>query len=319
MQSNPLPSEADEILLAQPRGFCAGVDRAINIVNEALTRFGAPIYVRHEIVHNKYVVDELRAKGAIFVDEIEEIPRGAIVIYSAHGVSQQVRQDAAERGLQVYDATCPLVTKVHVEVVKLCKDGFTVFMIGHAGHPEVEGTMGQVDSGIVLIENLTDVEKLNFSADERLAFVTQTTLSVDETKEIVNALTKKFPKIIQPKKQDICYATQNRQDAVKFMAPQVQLVIVVGSQASSNSNRLRELAEKLGVPAYMVDAPEQLRPEWFDGKKRIGLTAGASAPETLAQAIVARIQEFGPRQIRSLDGVVEDVTFSLPKNLTHPV
>lgn len=319
MQSNPLPSETDEILLAQPRGFCAGVDRAINIVNEALTRFGAPIYVRHEIVHNKYVVDELRAKGAIFVDEIEEIPRGAIVIYSAHGVSQQVRQDAAERGLQVYDATCPLVTKVHVEVVKLCKDGFTVFMIGHAGHPEVEGTMGQVDSGIVLIENLTDVEKLNFSADERLAFVTQTTLSVDETKEIVNALTKKFPKIIQPKKQDICYATQNRQDAVKFMAPQVQLVIVVGSQASSNSNRLRELAEKLGVPAYMVDAPEQLRPEWFEGKKRVGLTAGASAPESLAQAIVARIQEFGPRQIRSLDGVVEDVTFSLPKNLTHPV
>ena len=319
MQSNPLPSESAEILLAQPRGFCAGVDRAINIVNEALTRFGAPIYVRHEIVHNKYVVDELRAKGAIFVDEIDEIPRGAIVIYSAHGVSQQVRQDAAERGLQVYDATCPLVTKVHVEVVKLCKDGFTVFMIGHAGHPEVEGTMGQVESGIFLIENLDDVEKLNFSSDERLAFVTQTTLSVDETKEIVNALTKKFPKIIQPKKQDICYATQNRQDAVKFMAPQVQLVIVVGSQASSNSNRLRELAEKLGVPAYMVDAPEQLRPEWFDGKKRIGLTAGASAPETLAQAIVARIQEFGPRQIRSLDGVVEDVTFSLPKNLTHPV
>ena len=318
MQSNPLPSEGAEILLAQPRGFCAGVDRAINIVNEALSRFGAPIYVRHEIVHNKYVVDELRAKGAIFVDEIDEIPRGAIVIYSAHGVSQQVRQDATERGLQVYDATCPLVTKVHVEVVKLCKDGFTVFMIGHAGHPEVEGTMGQVDSGIVLIENLTDVEKLNFSADERLAFVTQTTLSVDETKEIVNALTKKFPKIIQPKKQDICYATQNRQDAVKFMAPQVQLVIVVGSKASSNSNRLRELAEKLGVPAYIVDAPDQLRPEWFEGKKRVGLTAGASAPESLAQAIVARIQEFGPRQIRSLDGVVEDITFSLPKNLTHP-
>ncbi len=319
MQSNPLPSESAEILLAQPRGFCAGVDRAINIVNEALSRFGAPIYVRHEIVHNKYVVDELRAKGAIFVDEIDEIPRGAIVIYSAHGVSQQVRQDAAERGLQVYDATCPLVTKVHVEVVKLCKDGFTVFMIGHAGHPEVEGTMGQVESGIFLIENLEDVEKLDFSADEKLAFVTQTTLSVDETKEIVNALTKKFPKIIQPKKQDICYATQNRQDAVKFMAPQVQLVIVVGSQASSNSNRLRELAEKLGVPAYMVDAPDQLRPEWFEGKKRVGLTAGASAPESLAQAIVARIQEFGPRQIRSLDGVVEDVTFSLPKNLTHPV
>jgi 4-hydroxy-3-methylbut-2-enyl diphosphate reductase len=318
MQSNPLPSDTAEILLAQPRGFCAGVDRAINIVNEALSRFGAPIYVRHEIVHNKYVVDELRAKGAIFVDEIDEIPHGAIVIYSAHGVSQQVRQDAAERGLRVYDATCPLVTKVHVEVVKLCKDGFTVFMIGHAGHPEVEGTMGQVENGIFLIENLEDVEKLDFSVDEKLAFVTQTTLSVDETKEIVNALTKKFPKIIQPKKQDICYATQNRQDAVKFMAPQVQLVIVVGSQASSNSNRLRELAEKLGVPAYMVDAPDQLRPEWFEGKKRVGLTAGASAPESLAQAIVARIQEFGPRQIRSLDGVVEDVTFSLPKNLTHP-
>ncbi len=319
MQSNSLPFDAAEILLAQPRGFCAGVDRAINIVNEALSRFGAPIYVRHEIVHNQYVVDELRAKGAIFVDEIDEIPRGSIVIYSAHGVSQQVRQDAAERGLQVYDATCPLVTKVHVEVVKLCKDGFTVFMIGHAGHPEVEGTMGQVESGIFLIENLEDVEKLEFSADEKLAFVTQTTLSVDETKEIVNALTKKFPKIIQPKKQDICYATQNRQDAVKFMAPQVQLVIVVGSKASSNSNRLRELAEKLGVPAYMVDAPDQLRPEWFEGKKRVGLTAGASAPESLAQAIVARIQEFGPRHIRSLDGVVEDVTFSLPKNLTHPV
>ncbi len=319
MQSNSLPSDIAEILLAQPRGFCAGVDRAINIVNEALSRFGAPIYVRHEIVHNQYVVDELRAKGAIFVDEIDEIPRGSIVIYSAHGVSQQVRQDAAARGLQVYDATCPLVTKVHVEVVKLCKDGFTVFMIGHAGHPEVEGTMGQVESGIFLIENLEDVEKLEFSADEKLAFVTQTTLSVDETKEIVNALTKKFPKIIQPKKQDICYATQNRQDAVKFMAPQVQLVIVVGSQASSNSNRLRELAEKLGVPAYMVDAPDQLRPEWFEGKKRVGLTAGASAPESLAQAIVARIQEFGPRQIRSLDGVVEDVTFSLPKDLTHPV
>ncbi len=319
MQSNSLPSDIAEILLAQPRGFCAGVDRAINIVNEALSRFGAPIYVRHEIVHNQYVVDELRAKGAIFVDEIDEIPRGSIVIYSAHGVSQQVRQDAAARGLQVYDATCPLVTKVHVEVVKLCKDGFTVFMIGHAGHPEVEGTMGQVESGIFLIENLEDVEKLEFSADEKLAFVTQTTLSVDETKEIVNALTKKFPKIIQPKKQDICYATQNRQDAVKFMAPQVQLVIVVGSKASSNSNRLRELAEKLGVPAYMVDAPDQLRPEWFEGKKRVGLTAGASAPESLAQAIVARIQEFGPRHIRSLDGVVEDVTFSLPKNLTHPV
>jgi 4-hydroxy-3-methylbut-2-enyl diphosphate reductase len=318
MSNTSTSHNSPEILLAQPRGFCAGVDRAINIVNEALSRFGAPIYVRHEIVHNKYVVDELREKGAIFVDEIEEIPEGSIVIYSAHGVSQEVRKEAESRGLQVYDATCPLVTKVHVEVVKLCKVGYTVFMIGHAGHPEVEGTMGQVDKGIFLIESIADVEKLTFSANENLAFVTQTTLSVDETKEIVNALTKKFPKIIQPKKQDICYATQNRQDAVKFMAPQVELVIVVGSKASSNSNRLRELAEKLGVPAYMVDAPEQLQAEWFVGKKRIGLTAGASAPESLAQAIVARIQELGPRQVRSLDGVVEDVTFSLPKNLTHP-
>jgi 4-hydroxy-3-methylbut-2-en-1-yl diphosphate reductase len=318
MQNQNSSVDKAEILLAQPRGFCAGVDRAINIVNEALKRFGAPIYVRHEIVHNKYVVDELREKGAIFVDELEQIPKGAIVVYSAHGVSQQVRKEAADRGLQVYDATCPLVTKVHVEVVKLCKEGYTVFMIGHAGHPEVEGTMGQVESGILLIENLDDVEKLNFSKEQKLAFVTQTTLSVDETKEIVNALTKKFPKIIQPKKQDICYATQNRQDAVKFMAPQVQVVIVVGSQTSSNSNRLRELAEKLGVPAYMVDSPDQLKPEWFIDKKRIGLTAGASAPESLAQAIISRIQEFGPRNIRSLDGVVEDVTFSLPKNLTHP-
>ena len=310
--------EAGEIMLAQPRGFCAGVDRAINIVNEALHRFGAPIYVRHEIVHNKYVVDELRDKGAIFVDELEEIPKGSIVVYSAHGVSQQVRRDAEARGLQVYDATCPLVTKVHVEVIKLCKDGYTVLMIGHAGHPEVEGTMGQVDSGVLLIEDMADVEKLPFSAEEKLAFVTQTTLSVDETKEIVDVLMKKFPKIIQPKKQDICYATQNRQDAVKFMAPQVDLVIVVGSKASSNSNRLRELAEKLGVPAYMVDSPDQLEAKWFEGKKRVGLTAGASAPETLAQAIVTKIQEFSPRSIRTLPGVVEDITFSLPKNLIHP-
>ena len=304
-----------EILMAQPRGFCAGVDRAINIVNEALTRFGAPIYVRHEIVHNAYVVNELREKGAVFVEELHEVPKGGIVVFSAHGVSQEVRKDAQERGLQVYDATCPLVTKVHLEVIKMCKEGFTVLMIGHAGHPEVEGTMGQVKEGVFLIEKVSDVDSISFSSDEKIAFVTQTTLSVDETKEIVEALTKKFPKIVQPRKQDICYATQNRQDAVKFMAPQVELVIVVGSASSSNSNRLRELSEKLGVPSYMVDAPEQLKPEWFVGKKRIGLTAGASAPESLAQAIVARIQEFGPRQVRALDGVVEDVTFSLPKNL----
>uniref|UniRef100_B1XW17 4-hydroxy-3-methylbut-2-enyl diphosphate reductase n=1 Tax=Polynucleobacter necessarius subsp. necessarius (strain STIR1) TaxID=452638 RepID=B1XW17_POLNS len=304
-----------EILMAQPRGFCAGVDRAINIVNEALNRFGGPIYVRHEIVHNVYVVNELRDKGAVFVDELHEVPKGGIVVFSAHGVSQEVRKDAEARGFQVYDATCPLVTKVHLEVVKMCKEGFTVLMIGHAGHPEVEGTMGQVKEGVFLIERVGDVSALPFPTDEKVAFVTQTTLSVDETKEIVEALTKKFPNIVQPRKQDICYATQNRQDAVKFMAPQVEVVIVVGSTTSSNSNRLRELAEKLGVPAYMVDSPEQLKPEWFAGKKRVGLTAGASAPESLAQSIVSRIQEFGPRQVRALDGVVEDITFSLPKNL----
>jgi len=308
-------SNLPEILMAQPRGFCAGVDRAINIVNEALNRFGAPIYVRHEIVHNAYVVNELRDKGAVFVEELHEVPKGGIVVFSAHGVSQEVRKDAEERGLQVYDATCPLVTKVHLEVIKLCKEGFTVLMIGHAGHPEVEGTMGQVKEGVFLIENLSDVVKLSFPVDTKIAFVTQTTLSIDETKEIVIALTEKFPNIVQPRKQDICYATQNRQDAVKFMAPQVEVVIVVGSQASSNSNRLRELSEKLGVPSYMVDAPDQLKPEWFAGKQRVGLTAGASAPESLAQSIVARIQEFGPRSVRPLPGVVEDVTFSLPKNL----
>jgi 4-hydroxy-3-methylbut-2-enyl diphosphate reductase len=304
-----------EILMAQPRGFCAGVDRAINIVNEALTRFGAPIYVRHEIVHNAYVVNELRVKGAVFVEDLQEVPKGGIVVFSAHGVSQEVRKDAQARGLQIYDATCPLVTKVHLEVVKMSKEGFTILMIGHAGHPEVEGTMGQVERGLFLIEKVADIAKLSFADNEKIAFVTQTTLSIDETKEIVDALTKKFPNIVQPRKQDICYATQNRQDAVKFMAPQVEVVIVVGSAASSNSNRLRELSEKLGVPSYMVDAPEQLKPEWFVGKKRIGLTAGASAPESLAQSIVARILEFGPRQVRALDGVVEDVTFSLPKNL----
>ncbi|QWC96451.1 4-hydroxy-3-methylbut-2-enyl diphosphate reductase [Polynucleobacter paneuropaeus] len=309
-ESNP-----PEILMAQPRGFCAGVDRAINIVNEALNRFGAPIYVRHEIVHNAYVVNELRDKGAVFVEELHEVPKGGIVVFSAHGVSQEVRKDAQERGLQVYDATCPLVTKVHLEVIKMCKEGFTVLMIGHAGHPEVEGTMGQVKEGVFLIENLADVAKMSFPVGTKIAFVTQTTLSIDETKEIVIALTEKFPNIVQPRKQDICYATQNRQDAVKFMAPQVEVVIVVGSQASSNSNRLRELSEKLGVPSYMVDAPDQLKPEWFEGKKRVGLTAGASAPESLAQSIVARIQEFGPRSVRPLPGVVEDVTFSLPKNL----
>lgn len=313
--TNQSISNDSEILMAQPRGFCAGVDRAINIVEEALSRFGTPIYVRHEIVHNAFVVNDLREKGAIFVEDLNEVPKGGIVVFSAHGVSQEVRKDAQERGLQVYDATCPLVTKVHLEVVKMCKDGFTVLMIGHPGHPEVEGTMGQVKEGIFLVEKLEDIQKLSFPDNERIAFVTQTTLSVDETKEIVDALIKKYPNIVQPRKQDICYATQNRQDAVKFMAPQVEVVIVVGSAASSNSNRLRELSEKLGVPSYMVDDPDQLKAEWFVGKKRVGLTAGASAPESLAQSIVKRIQEFGPRQVRALPGVVEDVTFSLPKNL----
>jgi 4-hydroxy-3-methylbut-2-enyl diphosphate reductase len=304
-----------EILLAQPRGFCAGVDRAITIVEQALTKFGAPIYVRHEIVHNAYVVNDLRARGAIFVDELHEVPAGNTLIFSAHGVSPAVRQEAEQRGLKIFDATCPLVTKVHVEVIKMRKEGMTVIMIGHRGHPEVEGTLGQAPEGIHLVESIHDVQTLTISADTPVAYVTQTTLSVDETKEIVDALKAKYPHIHQPKKQDICYATQNRQDAVKFMAPQVDLVIVVGSPNSSNSNRLRELSEKLGVVSYMVDHASQLNPEWFVGKKRIGLTAGASAPESLAQSIIERIKEFGPKSVRPLQGIVESTTFPLPKGL----
>jgi 4-hydroxy-3-methylbut-2-enyl diphosphate reductase len=304
-----------EILLAQPRGFCAGVDRAITIVEQALTKFGAPIYVRHEIVHNAYVVNDLRARGAIFVDELHEVPAGNTLIFSAHGVSPAVRQEAEQRGLKIFDATCPLVTKVHVEVIKMRKEGMTIIMIGHRGHPEVEGTMGQAPEGIHLVESIHDVQALTIPVDTPVAYVTQTTLSVDETKEIVDALKAKYPHIHQPKKQDICYATQNRQDAVKFMAPQVDLVIVVGSPNSSNSNRLRELSEKLGVVSYMVDHPSQLNPEWFVGKKRIGLTAGASAPESLAQSIIERIKEFGPKSVRPLEGIVENTTFPLPKGL----
>ena len=304
-----------EILLAQPRGFCAGVDRAITIVQKALEKFGAPIYVRHEIVHNAYVVNDLRAKGAIFVDELSEVPAGATVIFSAHGVSPAVRDEAAERGLNVFDATCPLVTKVHVEVVKMRREGMHIVMIGHKGHPEVEGTMGQAPEGMQLVETVADVAGIDLPTDAKIAYVTQTTLSVDETREIVEALKKKFPHISQPKKQDICYATQNRQDAVKFMAPQVDLVIVVGSPNSSNSNRLRELSEKLGVDSYMVDDPSQLRSEWFIGKKRIGLTAGASAPESLAQSIVERIREMGLHHVRNLEGIVEHTAFPLPKGL----
>ncbi|MCO4861426.1 4-hydroxy-3-methylbut-2-enyl diphosphate reductase [Cupriavidus sp. WGlv3] len=309
------PAPDAEILMAQPRGFCAGVDRAIEIVERALERFGAPIYVRHEIVHNAYVVADLRRKGAVFVGELDEVPAGATVIFSAHGVSREVREDAARRGLHVFDATCPLVTKVHVEVSKLRAQGCEIVMIGHRGHPEVEGTMGQANGGMVLVESVGDVAALQIADPSRLAYVTQTTLSVDETREIVAALKARFPEVREPKKQDICYATQNRQDAVKFMAPQVEVVIVVGSPNSSNSNRLRELAERLGVPAYMVDAPEQVRPEWVAGKRRIGLTAGASAPEALAQSIVERLRELGARQVRPLDGIEENMAFPLPRGL----
>jgi 4-hydroxy-3-methylbut-2-enyl diphosphate reductase len=316
--ANQLPienAEGGEILLAQPRGFCAGVDRAITIVEQALQKFGAPIYVRHEIVHNAYVVNDLRSRGAVFVDELSEVPAGNTVIFSAHGVAPAVRQEAEARGLKIFDATCPLVTKVHVEVTKMRKEGMHIIMIGHRGHPEVEGTMGQAPDGIQLVENIKDVEALTIPATDPVAYVTQTTLSVDETKEIVDALKNKYPAIQQPKKQDICYATQNRQDAVKFMAPQVDLVIVVGSPNSSNSNRLRELSEKLGVISYMVDQPSQLKPEWFVGKKRVGLTAGASAPEGLAQSIIDRIKELGPKNVRTLDGIVENTSFPLPKGL----
>jgi 4-hydroxy-3-methylbut-2-enyl diphosphate reductase len=308
-------TESGEILLAQPRGFCAGVDRAITIVEQALEKFGAPIYVRHEIVHNAYVVNDLRSRGAVFVDELSEVPAGNTVIFSAHGVAPAVRQEAEARSLKIFDATCPLVTKVHVEVTKMRKEGMHIIMIGHRGHPEVEGTMGQAPDGIQLVENVKDVEELDIPANDPVAYVTQTTLSVDETKEIVDALKRKYPAIAQPKKQDICYATQNRQDAVKFMAPQVDLVIVVGSPNSSNSNRLRELSEKLGVVSYMVDQPSQLKPEWFVGKKRVGLTAGASAPESLAQSIIERIKELGPKNVRTLDGIVENTSFPLPKGL----
>lgn len=304
-----------EILLAQPRGFCAGVDRAITIVNEALKQFGAPIYVRHEIVHNQYVVDDLRARGAIFIDDLAKVPAGATLVFSAHGVPPTVKAEAAERGFRVFDATCPLVTKVHVEVIKMYKEGYYIVMIGHKGHPEVEGTMGQVQDRISLVQTVADVEVLDVPTTMPIAYVTQTTLSIDETEEIVAALKNKFPQIAQPKKQDICYATQNRQDAVKLMAPQVQLVIVVGSPNSSNSNRLWELSEKLGVKTYMVDNPLQLQAEWFIGIKRVGLTAGASAPEALAQSIIEKIKEFGPRTVRPMEGVIENTIFQLPKGL----
>ena len=304
-----------EILLAQPRGFCAGVDRAIEIVERALQQFGAPIYVRHEIVHNAYVVDDLRNKGAIFIEELDDVPAGNTLVFSAHGVSKAVRAEAEARGLTIYDATCPLVTKVHVEVAKMRRQGCEIIMIGHDGHPEVEGTMGQTEEGMYLVETVADVDKLVVAKPDMLAYVSQTTLSVDDTADIIAALKAKFPSIIEPKKGDICYATTNRQEAVKFMAPQVDVVSVVGSPNSSNSNRLREVAQKKGTPAYMVDNASQIDPQWLEGKLRVGVTAGASAPEVLVQAVIDRLKQCGARSVRTLDGVQEAVTFPLPKGL----
>ena len=305
-----------EILLANPRGFCAGVERAIEIVERALKRFGAPIYVRHEVVHNRYVVDDLRAKGAVFVESLDEIPAGATVIFSAHGVPQSVRTEAASRGFRVFDATCPLVTKVHVEVSKSHQAGREIVMIGHRGHPEVEGTMGQAEGGMYLVENTEDVMALSVTNPDRLAYVTQTTLSMDDASLITAALVKRFPGIVGPKKDDICYATQNRQDAVKIMAPQSDVVIVVGSPNSSNSNRLREVAEKLGVPAYLVDEARQLDPKWFVGKSCIGVTAGASAPDLLVEQVIAQLKTWGAGEVRQILAEPETTAFALPKELS---
>lgn len=304
-----------EILLAQPRGFCAGVERAIEIVERALAQFGAPIYVRHEIVHNAHVVHTLRNKGAVFIDALTEVPVGGTVIFSAHGVSRAVQAEAAALGLKVFDATCPLVTKVHVEVAKMRREGREVIMIGHAGHTEVEGTLGQLDDGMYLVETVADVEALRVKNPDRLAYVSQTTLSVDDTAGIIAALKRRFPGIAEPKKGDICYATTNRQHAVKFMAPQVDVVIVVGSSNSSNANRLREVAEKTGTLAYLVDNASQIDLSWLDGKTRIGVTAGASTPETLVQAAIDRLRQCGMKSVRTLEGVEEGVVFPLPAGL----
>ncbi|MDQ0013650.1 4-hydroxy-3-methylbut-2-enyl diphosphate reductase [Variovorax boronicumulans] len=305
----------EEVLLAEPRGFCAGVDRAIEIVERAIAKFGAPIYVRHEIVHNTYVVNELKAKGAIFIEELSDVPPGATLVFSAHGVSKAVEQEARDRGFEIFDATCPLVTKVHVEVAKLAKEGYEFIMIGHKGHPEVEGTMGQLSSGIHLVEDVADVAKVSPAQTDKLAVVTQTTLSVDDAAEIAAAVRARFPSVREPKQQDICYATQNRQDAVKIMSPQVDLVIVVGSPTSSNSNRLRELAQRLGTESYMVDSADELKPEWFEGKGRIGITAGASAPEVLVREVIDRVRAFGAVSVRKMDGIEETIKFPLPKGL----
>ena len=306
-----------EVFLANPRGFCAGVERAIEIVERALEQRGAPIYVRHEIVHNKFVVEDLRKKGAVFVEELDEVPRGSTVIFSAHGVSKEIRRDADARGLNVFDATCPLVTKVHVEVSKMLREGDEIVMIGHRGHPESEGTMGQSETGMHLVETVADVARLAVADPGRLSYVTQTTLSVDDAALIVAALRARFPAIRGPKRDDICYATQNRQDAVKFMAPRCDVVIVVGSPNSSNSNRLREVAQNMGVEAYMVDSASDLKAEWIAGKPRVGVTAGASAPEVLVNELIERLQQLGAKSVRPLEGIAEHVVFTLPRELTR--
>ncbi|QCB44697.1 4-hydroxy-3-methylbut-2-enyl diphosphate reductase [Hydrogenophaga sp. PAMC20947] len=306
---------SQEVLLAEPRGFCAGVDRAIEIVERALAKYGRPIYVRHEIVHNTYVVNDLKEKGAIFIEDLSDVPPGATLVFSAHGVSRAVQDEAKARGFQIFDATCPLVTKVHVEVAKLHREGYEFLMIGHKGHPEVEGTMGQLDSGIHLVEDLADVGRVSPAQADKLAVVTQTTLSVDDTAAILAAVKARFPKVREPKQQDICYATQNRQDAVKLLSPQVDIVIVVGSPTSSNSNRLREVAIKLGTPSHMVDSADELQAEWFENRPRVGLTAGASAPEILVQQVIDRLKAMGAISVRKMDGLVETVKFPLPKGL----
>ena len=309
------PPNLQEIILAEPRGFCAGVDRAIDIVDRALEKFGAPVYVRHEIVHNTYVVEDLKNRGAIFIEDLADVPAGAILVFSAHGVPKSVEAEATRRGFQVFDATCPLVTKVHVEVAKLHKEGFEFIMIGHKGHPEVEGTMGQLLDGIYLVEDVADVARVSPKQTERLAVVTQTTLSVDDAALITDAVVARFPSIRKPKMQDICYATQNRQDAVKVLSNEVDLVIVVGSPTSSNSNRLRDVAQRYGAQSYMVDDASELKEEWFVGKTRVGLTAGASAPDILVQQVIARLRAYGAVSVRTLDGVEETIKFPLPKGL----
>lgn len=308
-----------KIILANPRGFCAGVDRAIEIVQRAIELFGAPIYVRHEVVHNRYVVDRLKEMGAVFVDELHEVPAGATVIFSAHGVSRAVQEEAAQRGLKVFDATCPLVTKVHMEVTRYAREAREVILIGHEGHPEVEGTMGQFDASmggrICLVETPEDVERLDIRQPDKLAFVTQTTLSVDDTELVVAALKRRFPQLVSPRREDICYATQNRQDAVKRLVSECDIILVVGSPSSSNSNRLREIAEKAGIPGYLIDGPDDLRREWFEGKHAVGLTAGASAPEILVQRVVAQIRAWGGQVPVESSGQQENVIFSLPREL----